>query len=86
MTDIKINPVPMEAADVLQFIQDTALLNFWLDNVGRLSVMLDGPVGSPTFRFVLNPPGRRQQFLREDVRKALIDVKERLKAPQYGRE
>lgn len=67
-----------------KLIETTDLFNFLIDNIGRLSCGVEGDRQDPKFTFHLNPPGRRQQFLREDVIKALMDVREALKTPQYG--
>ena len=74
--------------DVFKNLMETALLfNFWIENVGRLSLAAeaaDKQLDTIRFRFVLNPPGRRSQFPREAVIKALMDIKQVLSVPHYG--
>ena len=65
-------------------LETSFLFMFLIDNIGRISLSHSGDRMNPKFEFVLNPPGRRQQFLREDVINALIEVRERMKTPQYG--
>lgn len=65
-----------------QLFETSGLFMFLVDNIGRLSLHSEPNTGK--FEFRMNPPGRRQQFLRQDVIQALMDIREKLKAPQYG--
>jgi|HubBroStandDraft_2_1064218.scaffolds.fasta_scaffold14078_10 hypothetical protein len=66
-----------------QLFETSVLFTFWLDNVGRMSLRQEMFGDKPVFNFVLNPPGKRQQFLRADIIQALTDAREALKSPQY---
>lgn len=81
-----IDTVTIEKEVFKNLFETAALFSFWVDNIGRLSFISESPDNGRSFkfRFVLNPPGRRSQFLREDVIQALMDVREVLKAPHYG--
>lgn len=76
--------VTIEKTVFRQLFESNILFFFLIDNIGRLSFGVSGDRQDPKFMFALNPPGRREQFLRQDVIQALMDVREKLKAPQYG--
>jgi hypothetical protein len=63
------------------------LFDWWLDNIGRLSLGVEGAhAGSDDLKvdFFLNPPGKRNQFKATDVEAALTRIRSRLAVPQYG--
>lgn len=76
--------VTIEKPVFRQLFETSGLFLFLIDNIGRLSLHSEPGMDPPKFTFRLNPPGRRQQFLREQVIQALMDVRELLKAPQFG--
>jgi hypothetical protein len=67
-----------------ELFESRILFDFLIDNIGRISFGTAGDRQDPKFHFALNPPGKRQQFLRQDVLQALIEIREKLKTPQYG--
>lgn len=81
LSDLKI------AARVTQGdVERLALLDWWLDNVGRIQLHSHSLDKGNTFthEWILNPPGYRNQYRPQDVEDALVRIRERLKAPQYG--
>lgn len=82
-----IGTVTIEREVFKTLIETSLLFNFWVENVGRLSLVAeaaDKQLDSIQFRFALNPPGRRSQFPREAVIQALMDIKQVLSVPHYG--
>lgn len=82
-----IGTVTIEREVFKTLIETSLLFNFWVENVGRLSLVAeaaDKQLDSIQFRFALNPPGRRAQFPREAVIQALLDIKQVLSVPHYG--
>lgn len=82
-----IGTVTIEREVFKTLIETSLLFNFWVENVGRLSLVAeaaDKQLDSIQFRFALNPPGRRAQFPREAVIQALMDIKQVLSVPHYG--
>ena len=68
-------------------VEKAVLFDFYVENAGRITmhVKSDGGRQGPFHvSYVLNPPGMRQQYLREDVINALNVMKYRLSVPQYG--
>lgn len=82
-----VDNVSIEREVFKTLIETSLLFNFWVENVGRLSLVAeaaDKQLDSIQFRFALNPPGRRSQFPREAVIQALMDIKQVLSVPHYG--
>lgn len=82
-----VESVTIEREVFKTLVETSLLFNFWVENVGRLSLAAeaaDKQLDTIRFRFVLNPPGRRAQFPREAVIQALMDIKQVLSVPHYG--